>query len=224
MSTICTTRCLAGLPTLITLLYQQWESSHNRTWLIFCKYLHIFNNVTVHQPKSDKDYIFKASLNGSREKMKEFSARQLKKKILHEPQITPSHVLRVLPALMDKQTSMALMTMSRSNEANGIKNHTFKTAIQQMLRLPVMDCHQEYRCKGGSQLDAFGDHCLGCKVNHKTKASNSIRDKITKVFQCILPIVKMIDSSAQVETELHNIVPSLPCLKPFDISIRLDHS
>jgi hypothetical protein len=74
--------------------------------LIFQKYLRVFNNVTVHQPGSDNDYVFKASLNGSCEKMKEYSARQLKKKILRESQITPPHVLRVLPALMDKQTSI----------------------------------------------------------------------------------------------------------------------
>jgi hypothetical protein len=44
-------------------------------------------------------------------------------------------------------------------------------------------------------------------------------------MQRILPIVKMIDSPTQVETEVHNIVPSsLPRLKPFDLSIRLDHS
>jgi hypothetical protein len=65
---------------------------------------------------------------------------------------------------------------------------------------------------------------LGCNVNHKTKASNGIRDENTKVFQPILPIVKMFDSPTQMETELHNIVPSLPRLKPFDLSIRLDHS
>jgi hypothetical protein len=44
--------------------------------------------------------VFKASLNGSREKMKEYCVRQLKKKILCEPQITPPHFLRVLPALL----------------------------------------------------------------------------------------------------------------------------
>jgi hypothetical protein len=107
-----------------TPLYQQWESSQNKSWLIFRKYLNTFNNVTVHQPDSDHDYVFKAYLNSSREKMKEYSARQLKN--LCEPQITPPHVLRVLPALLDKRTSMALMTMNRSNEAHCIKNHTFK--------------------------------------------------------------------------------------------------
>jgi hypothetical protein len=215
----------------ITLLFQQWESSQNRSWLIFQKYLCVFNNVTVHQPESDKDYVFKASLNGSSEKMKEYSARQLKKKILKEPQITPPHVLRVLRALMDKRTSMALITMSRWNKTNCIKNHnhTFKTAIQRKLRLLAMDCHQDYKCKCGSQLDAYEDHCLGCKVNHKTKVSNGIRDKITKVSQHILPIVKMIDSPKQVETELHctTLYPAhylAPRLTPFDLSIRLDHS
>jgi hypothetical protein len=87
-----------------------------------------------------------------------------------------------------------------------------------------MGCHQENKCKCGSPLDAYGDHCLGCKINHKTKASNDIRDEIIKVFQRILPIViKMIDSLTQVETELHNVAPLLPCLKPLDLSIRLDH-
>ncbi|KAL7506944.1 hypothetical protein ACHAXN_009287 [Cyclotella atomus] len=122
------------LPVPITLLYDQWESSQNRTWLIFRKYLPIFNNVTVHQPDSEHDYVFKASLNGSREKMKEYSSVQVKKKLLCEPKITPSHVLRVLPALLDKRTSMALMTMNRSNEAHRIKNHTFKTAIQLIMK------------------------------------------------------------------------------------------
>jgi hypothetical protein len=70
------------LPTPITLLYQQWESSQNQSWSIFRKYLNTF------QPDSDHDYVFKASLNRSRKKMKEYSARQLKKKILCEPQIT----------------------------------------------------------------------------------------------------------------------------------------
>jgi hypothetical protein len=41
------------LPTPITLLYQQWESSQNQSWLIFRKYLNTFNNVTVNQPDSD---------------------------------------------------------------------------------------------------------------------------------------------------------------------------
>jgi hypothetical protein len=119
---------------------------------------------------------------------------------------------------------MALMNMSRINESHRIKNHTFRTAIQRKLRLPVIDNTTDYKCKCGATLDPFGDHCLGCKINHKTKTSNGIRDEIIKVFQRVLPFVGLIDSGTQVESEIHNIVPSLPRLQPFDLSIRLDHS
>jgi hypothetical protein len=44
------------------------------------------------------------------------------------------------------------------------------------------------------------------------------------MLQCVLPIAKLIESSTQIETEVHNIVKSLPRLKPFDLSICLDHS
>jgi hypothetical protein len=202
------------LPPTITSLYEDWESSTNRTWEIFRKYLKTFNSVSLEHPDTDNDYIFKASLNGSKDKMKEYAAKQLRTKVLEQEQVTPKHVLQVLPSLLDRRTSMALMTMSRCNEANRIKNHTFKTALQRKLRLPIFDKTNNYRCKCGSILDAYGDHCLGCKVNHKAKAINGIRDEIVKILQRILPIVKMIDSPTQVETEVHNIVPSL----------RLDHS
>jgi hypothetical protein len=55
-------------------------------------------------------------------------------------------------------------------------------------------------------------------------AKNGIRDGIVKTLECILPIAKLIESSTQVETKIHNVVKSLPRLKPFDLSIRLDHS
>ena len=81
-----------------------------------------------------------------------------------------------------------------------------------------------YQCKCGAQLDAYGDHCLGCTANHKGKASNGIRDDLVQMFQRILPIAQMIDSPTQVEKEIHNVFKPLPRLKPFDVSIRLDSS
>ena len=147
-----------------------------------------------------------------------------KRKALYSDEVSPPEVLELLPAILDKRSSMALMTMSRINESNRIKNPTFRTALQRKLRVPIFDGNLQYKCKCGSLIDQYGDHCPGCKLNHKAKASNGIRDEITKVFQRVLPIVQMIDSPTQVEKELHNIVPSLPNLKPFDLSIRLDHS
>jgi len=178
----------------------------------------------VHEPQGPNDYIFKASLNASREKITQYSSKQIKTQILYNPDVTPNHIRTLLPSLLDPRSSMALMTMSRMNEAHRIKNHTFRTAIQRKLRLPIINNTTDYKCKCGASLDQYGDHCLGCKANHKSKTSNGIRDEIIKVFQRILPFVGMIDTGTQVESEVHNIVPSLPRLQPFDLSIRLDHS
>jgi hypothetical protein len=58
-------------------------------------------------------------------------------------------------------------------------------------------------------------HCLGC--------NNKIRDGILDILKQILPITKLINSEAQMEKEVWNIAKSLPALKPFDLSIHLDH-
>ena len=71
--------------------------------------------------------------------------------------------------------------------------------------------------------DPWGDHCLGCPGNHKAYLSNAARDGICDIFKHILSITKMIHSGTQMEKEVGNIVPSLPALKPFDLSIRLNH-
>jgi hypothetical protein len=56
--------------------------------------------------------------------MKEYSTRKLKRQALFDNSITPPDVIAVLPPIMDKRTSMALMTMSRLQESNRIMNHT----------------------------------------------------------------------------------------------------
>jgi hypothetical protein len=111
--------------------------------------------------------VFQASLNGTREKMKEYSARQLKRKALYSEEVSPPDVLEVLPAIMDKRSSMALMTMSRINESNRIKNPTFRKALQRKLHIPIFDANIQYKCKCGTIIDQYSDHCLGCKANHK---------------------------------------------------------
>jgi hypothetical protein len=105
-----------------------------------------------------------------------------------------------------------------------MKNHTFRTALQRKLCLPIINNTIDYKCLCGATLNPYSDNCLGCKVNDKSKSSNGIWNEIIKVFQRILPFVGMIDVGTQIECEAHNIVPSLPRLQPFDLSIRLDHS
>jgi hypothetical protein len=116
------------------------------------------------------------------------------------------------------------MTMPRLEEENGMKNDNFLICLKRKLRLRIIDEITLYICKCGQRLDCYGHHCLACPSNTKTTASNGIRDGIVKMLQCVLPIAKLIESSTQIETEVHNIVKSLPRLKPFDLSICLDHS
>jgi hypothetical protein len=128
---------------------------------------------------------YKASLNGSREKMKEYSSRQLKSKVLFNPDVSPQEVQQVLSALLDKRTSMALMTMSRIPRRAPHQEPNFCTAFQRKLRLPIINNTTDYKCKCGATLNLYGNHSLGCKANHKTKADNGIRDEIIKVFKRI---------------------------------------
>jgi hypothetical protein len=99
--------------------------------------------------------------------MKEFSSRQVKKKVVFNEAITSAHVQQVLPVLLDQRTLMALMTMSHTNKAHRMKNHTFRTALQRKLRLPIINNTIDYKCLCGATLNPYGDNCLGCKVNHK---------------------------------------------------------
>ena len=211
------------LPRAVTILYDDWQTSNNRMWKIFNKYLPDFNNLTK-RPESPTHYVFKTSVNASREKAKEFASDRLHSHVLKNELITPPEVIKILPGLLDKRTSMALMTMSRSQPLHRLKNEIFTTALKRKLRLPIIDDNFSYNCKCGANLDVYGDHCLGCQKNHKGKASDGIRDEIVKVFQRILPIAKMISSPTQVETEIHNTIKAVPRLKPFDLSIRLDSS
>jgi hypothetical protein len=166
------------LPPSIKLLYNNWNTSTNRTWQIFNKYIPTCTRIARNEPATPQDYVFKASLNGTREKMKEFRARQLKQKALYSEEVSPPDVLVVLPAIMDKRPSMALMTMSRINESNRIKNATFKTALQRKLGIPIIDINLRYKCKCGSIIDQYGNHCLGCKVNHKALTADEVIGKI----------------------------------------------
>jgi hypothetical protein len=148
----------------------------------------------------------------------------MKKNVLFNEHVTPVHIRSVLPSVLDKRASLALMTMPRLEEENRMKNDNFVICLKRKLRLHIVDDITHYLCKCGQQLDCYGDHCLACPSNTKTKASKGIRDGIVKTLQRILPMAKPIESSTQVKTEIHNVVKSLPHLKPFDLSIQLDHS
>jgi hypothetical protein len=137
--------------------------------------------------------------------MKEYSSRMMKKNVLFEECVTPAHIRSVLPSVLDRRASLALMTMPRLEEENRIKNDNFVICLKRKLRLRIIDDTTHYVCKCGQQLDCYGDHCLACPSNTKTKASNGIRDGIVKTLQRILPIAKLIESSTQVDSRNRDI-------------------
>ena len=212
------------LPDNIQILYSNWEKSSNRNWVIFNKYLPTFTSICCQRDTPNNDFIFKSSINNTRDKAKEYASRMIVKNVLLDENFTPASTIKIMPALLDRRASMALMTMSRLEEAHRMTNEVFQICLKRKLRLPIFSLPHTHHCKCGKALDIFGDHSLGCKANSKTRASNGIRDGFIRTFQRVLKTARLIDSDTQVECEPRHIVPSLPQLQPFDLSIRLDHS
>ena len=73
-------------------------------------------------------------------------------------------------------------------------------------------------CTCSAKLDPYGDHCLGCTDNHKTAASDCIRDAIVMILKRILPLVQLIRQQSQVETEPPRTIKDLPKQRPFDLA------
>ena len=166
-------------------------------------------------------FVYNSSINKCREVVREHAAKMTREHTLER--IAPDYVSPRLDTMLLEETSLALMTAPRLEPKNRMKNTTFCTAMKRKLRLTVIKDHHTFRCKCGAKVDPWGDHCLGCKKNHKTVLSNGCRDGIHDILKRILPVTKMIHSGTQMEKEVANIVPSLPTLKPFDLSIRLNH-
>jgi hypothetical protein len=99
-----------------------------------------------------------------------------------------------------------------------MKNENFTLCLKRKLRLPIFNDCINYACRCGKKIDPFGDHCLGCKSNHKTCTSNAIRDGIIKTFSGILVTCKLIESLTQVEGDVERMLLALKSLRPFDLS------
>eukprot|EP00956_Cyclotella_meneghiniana_P031186 scaffold81052_cov43-Cyclotella_meneghiniana.AAC.1 len=82
--------------------------------------------------------------------------------------------------------------------------------LKRKLRLQLWPLTHLIHCTCSAKLDPCVDHCLGCTDNHKTDASNCIRDAIVVILKRILPLVQLIRQQSQVETEATKIIKDLP--------------
>ena len=113
--------------------------------------------------------------------------------------------------------------MSRSEPSHRQKNQNFDVNLKCKLRLELWPTDDVVTCACGQRMDRFGDHAFCCTAVKKTTMSNEIRDGIIRLFQRILPTVRMITTQTAVEKELPNLLRILPTIRPFDLSIKLDH-
>eukprot|EP00956_Cyclotella_meneghiniana_P009217 scaffold12656_cov39-Cyclotella_meneghiniana.AAC.1 len=100
--------------------------------------------------------------------------------------------------------------MSRTPYQHRIPNEVFEIMLKRKLRLRLWPLTHLTHCTCSAKLDPYGDHCLGCTENHKTAASDCIRDAIVMILKRILPLVQLIRQQSQVETEPTKIIKDLP--------------
>ena len=143
---------------------------------------------------------------------------------IHKKKST-KHIItkRKLREILQPSTSKSLLEMSRMDTAHRQKPDNFEINLKRKLRLELWPEDDVTMCSCGQIMDNFGDHAFCCKTNVKTTMHNEIRDGIFNLFKRILPTAKLISTATAVEKELEQLLPLAPSLRPFDVSVKLDH-
>ena len=118
--------------------------------------------------------------------------------------------------------SYSLVNMCRLDEENRRKNSDFNVMLKRKLHLELWPGSEQVKCVCGKFMDLFGDNCLSCRRMPKTPLSNSIRDGLIPLLASILRLCGLINSDIAVDKETPRMVPGLPNLRPFDLSIAFD--
>ena len=64
---------------------------------------------------------------------------------------------------------------------------------------------------------------MTCTKHSKTTMHKSIRNDLWKFIKKTSMLVKLTSSESMVEQEPPEVVPKLPRLRPFDVSVLFDH-
>jgi len=134
----------------------------------------------------------------------------------------PPELASLLPSILQRHTSEALLHMSRRSPDHRLASPYFKLLLCRKLRLPIYDDNVVppiCRCK--TRIDVFGDHFFGCKFHSKTPIHNRIRDCLHLLCSEIGPHAGLTSSRSDVVTEPVNMVSGHPTSRPADVSITL---
>ena len=211
------------LPSSITCLFSEWQTSSATTFVYFRKYLPTLSEVCVRDDSVDKQVTFMhdSSINMCRERINHAAANHTKQVVEHEWR-DDQDSLDQLEDLLEPRHSKALMDMSRLNPKNRQSNEKFGISLRRKLRLSLWPGEDKPVCCCGKSMDQFGDHLLSCRSHCKTAMSDKTRDGLASLMKRIYPLVKLVSSDKCVETETPRIVKRMPNIRPFDFSVLLD--
>ena len=211
------------LPSTITALYKDWETSESPIFHIFRTYSTPIMKVCVHDSVDDREehFMFHSSVNTCKERIRDEAGRRIRNDTL--PNLLGEIAKIKLDEILEPKTSKSLLDMPRAEASNRQSNIIFELNLKRKLRLPLWPTEAPVKCSCGDIMDPWGDHAFCCSSNNKGPMHNQIRDGIIKLFQRILQTIKMIDNKASVEREPEGLLSRAPGLRPFDLAISLDH-
>ena len=192
---------------------------------LFRKYYQDFQSICVSKQVPDRDsfLLLRSSTNKLKEQIKSVASKQLKVLLgLVLESNRDMETLSQLEDLLEPRMSAPLTEMSRLNPNNHRPNKDFTVMLKCKLRLPLWP-QQRLHCTRGKNMDAFGDQVMTCTKHSKTTMHNSIRNGLWKLLEKTYMLVKLTSSEAMVEREPAEVIPELPRLRPFGISILFDH-
>ena len=165
------------LPTAITCLYSEWQTSSAKTFQFFRRYISDISEICVNDIDANKvdTFLSSSSINTCRERICKEAAEQTKQVIERAWQDDPDS-LHHLEDLLEPRHSFALVDMSRLLPKNRLKNEHFGVMLRRKLRLALWPGERLPICFCGKAMDSFGDHVLSCRSHCKTAMSDATRN------------------------------------------------
>ena len=211
------------LPRTITALYENWQSSNHKSFRIFSKYVYDIVNVCVSDSVENgmTHFLYKSSPNTCKERLKDEASIRIMRFIKRE--LNHDLTNKKLGEILLPSTSKALTEMPRSDPDNRMKNEQFQICLTRKLRMSLWPDAESVICICGEEMDVFGDHAFCCTKIVKKNMSDEIVNGLIRILKRILVTVKLIPGTSSVEKELRNLLQIAPKLRPFDLSIKIDH-
>ena len=116
--------------------------------------------------------------------------------------------------------------MSRIPEENRLANELFSVMLKRKLRIPLYPGTGDLACPYCKKpFDRFGDHLFRCKPCVKTTMSDDWCKGVETILERVLPLVKLVKSPNEVESQKKKLVRSLRNTRtaPFDVSFKINH-